>query len=85
MINFNYIFILLFKDILGGSDTNTEAKKNEIQDLEMISERLKEEITHLKEDIKRTISDKEKVFLLAIFNKHRNRKKVILFENQKTM
>jgi len=46
------------KDILGGSDTNIEAKKNEIQDLEMISERLKEEITHLKEDIKRTISDK---------------------------
>jgi len=66
LINFNYIFIFLFKDILGGSDTNIEAKKNEIQDLEMISERLKEEITHLKEDIKQAISDKEKVFLLAI-------------------
>jgi len=33
---------------------NIEAKKNKIQDLEVISERLKEEITHLKEDIKRT-------------------------------
>ena len=41
---------------------NIEAKKNKIQDLEVISERLKEEITHLKEDIKRTISDKEKYF-----------------------
>ena len=61
MINFNYIFIFLFKDKLSGSDANIEAKKNEIQNLEMDDERLKEEIMHLKEDIKQTVSDKEKV------------------------
>ena len=52
LINFNYISIFLFKDKLGGSDTNIEAKKNKIQDLEMVSEHLKEEIMYLKEEIK---------------------------------
>ena len=55
------IFIFLFKEKLDKSGADVDTKKNKIQDLETFSERLKDEIVYLEEDIKQTVLNKEKV------------------------
>ena len=65
---FTNVFIILFKEKLDKSGADVEAKKNKIQGLEMYSERLKEEIVYLEEDIKQTVSNKEKVLCAALYS-----------------
>ena len=71
-------FLLLFKKKLNKSGADVEATKNKIRDLEMSSERLKEEIAYLEDDIKQAISNKEKVFYAYVdfyINLHLNNSK----------